>query len=340
MRILITGGCGFIGSNFIRYFNSKHPYYKILNVDKLTYAGNLENLKGLEKKGNYHFVRVDISCASAMRRIFDKFQPEIVINFAAETHVDRSIMSPAPFIKTNVIGVGVLLNLALKYNIKKFLQISTDEVYGSILHGSFREDSPLNPSSPYAASKAAADALVMSYYKTYGLPILITRSSNNYGPYQFPEKLIPLVILNALNNKKVPVYGDGLNVRDWLYVEDNCEAIDLVLHEGKIGEIYNIGGENELTNLYVVKFILKKLNRPDTLITFVKDRPGHDRRYSLSLNKIRRQIGWHPKTSFESGLRKTIDWYRKNQKWLKTTASGEYRNFYKKHYARLGLKES
>jgi len=339
MRVLITGGCGFIGSNFIRYFNSKHAYYKILNVDKVTYAGNLENLKGLERKGNYHFVRADISCTSVMRRIFEKFRPETVINFAAETHVDRSIMSPAPFIKTNVIGVGVLLNLALKYNVQKFFQISTDEVYGSILHGSFREDSPLDPSSPYAASKAAADALVISYYKTHGLPTLITRSSNNYGPYQFPEKLIPLVILNVLNNKKVPVYGDGMNVRDWLYVEDNCEAIDLVFHDGKIGEIYNIGGENELTNLFVVKFILKKLNRPENLITFVKDRPGHDRRYSLSLNKIRRQIGWHPKASFGAGLRKTIDWYRKNQKWLKITQSGEYRDFYKKHYSRLGLKE-
>lgn len=339
MRILITGGCGFIGSNFIRYFNRKHPYYKILNVDKLTYAGNLENLKGLEKKGNYHFVRADISSASAMRRIFEKFKPEAIINFAAETHVDRSIMSPAPFIKTNVIGVGVLLNLSLKYNVKKFLQISTDEVYGSILHGSFREDSPLDPSSPYAASKAGADALVISYYKTHGLPILITRSSNNYGPYQFPEKLIPLVILNAMNNKKVPVYGDGMNVRDWLYVEDNCEAIDLVFHHGKIGEIYNIGGENELTNLYVVKFILKLLNKPESLITFVKDRPGHDRRYSLSLSKIRRQIGWHPKISFETGIKRTIEWYRKNQKWLKNAQSGEYRNFYKQHYSKLGLKE-
>lgn len=339
MRVLITGGCGFIGSNFIRYFNCKHPYYKILNVDKLTYAGNLENLKGLEKKGNYHFIRADISSASVMRHIFEKFRPEAVINFAAETHVDRSIMSPAPFIKTNVIGVGVLLNLSLKYNVKKFLQISTDEVYGSILRGSFREDSPLDPSSPYAASKAGADALVVSYYKTHGLPILITRSSNNYGPYQFPEKLIPLVILNAMNNKKVPVYGDGMNVRDWLYVEDNCEAIDLVFHYGRIGEVYNIGGENELTNLFVVRFILKLLNKSESLITFVKDRPGHDRRYSLSLGKIRRQIGWHPKISFETGIKRTIEWYRKNQKWLKNAQSGEYRNFYKKYYSKLGLKE-
>jgi dTDP-glucose 4,6-dehydratase len=339
MKVLVTGGCGFICSNFIRYFNRKHPYYKILNVDKLTYAGNLENLKGLEKKGNYHFVRADISSASVMRRIFEKFKPDAVINFAAETHVDRSILSPAPFIKTNVVGVGVLLNLSLKYNVKKFLQISTDEVYGSILHGSFREDSPLDPSSPYAASKAAADALVTSYYKTHGLPTLITRSSNNYGPYQFPEKLIPLVILNTMNNKKVPVYGDGMNVRDWLFVEDNCEAIDLVFHCGKVGEIYNIGGENELTNLFVVKFILKLLNKSENLITFVKDRPGHDRRYSLSLGKIRRQIGWHPKISFETGIKRTIEWYRKNQKWLKNAQSGEYRNFYKKYYSGLGLKE-
>jgi len=274
-----------------------------------------------------------------MRRIFEKFKPDAVINFAAETHVDRSILSPAPFIKTNVVGVGVLLNLSLKYNVKKFLQISTDEVYGSILHGSFREDSPLDPSSPYAASKAAADALVTSYFKTHGLPTLITRSSNNYGPYQFPEKLIPLVILNAMNNKKVPVYGDGMNVRDWLFVEDNCEAIDLVFHCGKVGEIYNIGGENELTNLFVVKFILKLLNKSENLITFVKDRPGHDRRYSLSLGKIRRQIGWHPKISFETGIKRTIEWYRKNQKWLKNAQSGEYRNFYKKYYSGLGLKE-
>lgn len=339
MRVLITGGCGFIGSNFIRYFNSKHPYYKILNVDKLTYAGNLENLKGLEKKKNHRFLRADICNARVMKKIFENFRPDAIINFAAETHVDRSILSPAPFIKTNFLGVGVLLNLALRFKVKKFLQISTDEVYGSILVGRCREDSPLDPSSPYAASKAAADAMVISYYKTFGLPILITRSSNNYGHYQFPEKLIPLTILNALNQKKIPVYGDGLNVRDWVYVEDNCQAIDKVFHEGIIGEVYNIGGENELTNLYVVKTILKMLNRSENLITFVKDRPGHDRRYSLSLNKIRRQLGWHPTTSFETGLKKTIEWYKKNQNWLKHTQSGEYRNFYKRYYSKLGLEE-
>jgi dTDP-glucose 4,6-dehydratase len=337
MKVLITGGCGFIGSNFIKYFNRRYPHYRILNVDKLTYAGNLENLKGLEKKKNYRFARADISNASLMRKLFDRFQPEGVINFAAETHVDRSILSPAPFIKTNVIGVSVLLNLSLKHRVKRFLQISTDEVYGSILHGRFREDSPLDPSSPYAASKAASDALVMSYYKTHRLPVIITRSSNNYGPYQFPEKLIPLTIINALTSKKIPVYGDGLNVRDWLFVEDNCSAIDAVFHQGEIGEVYNIGGENELANLYVVKMIVRILGKPDKLMTFVQDRPGHDRRYSLSLNKIRRHLSWHPSTSFESGLKKTIEWYKKNTKWIKSAQSGEYRDFYAKYYSQLGL---
>ena len=340
MKILITGGCGFIGSNFLRYFNHKYPFHKILNVDKLTYAGNLENIKGLEQKKNYRLTRSDIANAATMKRIFEKFKPEAIINFAAETHVDRSILSPAPFIKTNFLGVGVLLNLALKHQVKKFLHISTDEVYGSILHGRFREDSPLDPSSPYAASKAAADVLVLSYYKTHRLPIIITRSSNNFGPYQFPEKLIPLAILNALKNKKIPVYGDGLNIRDWLFVEDNCAAIDRVFNEGDIGEIYNIGGENELTNIYVVRRILKILGKNDKLITYIQDRPGHDRRYSLSLNKIRRQVSWHPNVSFETGIKRTIEWYRKNAKWLKSTQSGEYREFYNRLYARLGLPET
>jgi len=339
MRVLITGGCGFIGSNFVRYFNKKYPYYKILNVDKLTYAGNLENLKGLEKKKHYQFTKADISNTKMMRGIFEKFHPDAVINFAAETHVDRSIVAPSPFMKANFLGVGVLLNLTFKFQIKKFLQISTDEVYGSILRGSFTERSPVNPSSPYAASKAAADALVMAYYRTHSLPVLLTRSSNNYGPYQFPEKLIPLTIINALNNKKIPVYGDGKNIRDWLNVEDNCEAIDLVFHHGVLGEIYNIGGENELTNIFIVEKILRYINKNESLITFVKDRPGHDRRYSLSLNKIRRQLGWHPKTSFKKGIEETVEWYRRNQKWLKNTQSGEYRKFYKNYYSKLGLQE-
>ncbi len=338
MRILITGGCGFIGANFIRYFNRRHPRYRILNVDKLTYAGNLENLRGLEKKRNYRFVKADISNAFAMKNIFKKFQPDAVINFAAESHVDRSIVAPSRFIKTNFMGVGILLNLSFKFHIRKFLHISTDEVYGSILSGSFKENSLLNPSSPYAASKAAADGLVLAYYKTYKLPVLITRSSNNYGPYQFPEKFIPLIITNALNNNKIPVYGDGLNIRDWLYVIDNCQAIDIIFHKGVMGEIYNIGGENELANIYVIKKILKFLNKDKSLIIYVKDRPGHDRRYSLSLNKIKQQLGWHPTTSFATGIKKTIEWYQKNKKWLRNTRTGEYRKFYKKYYSKLGLK--
>ena len=337
MKVVVTGGCGFIGSNFIRYFIKKYPHYEILNIDKLTYAGNLENLKGLEKKKNYSFVKTDICNALAMKKTFKKFHPDAVINFAAETHVDRSITSASPFIKTNFLGVGVLLNLCLEFKIKKFLQISTDEVYGSILRGSFKESSRLDPSSPYAASKAAADGLVMAYYKTHNLPVLITRSSNNYGPYQFPEKLIPLIITNALNNKKIPVYGDGKNVRDWLYTEDNCEAIDMVLHKGRIGEIYNIGSRNELTNIYVIKEILKYVNKKESLITYVKDRPGHDRKYSLSMNKIKKQLGWQPKTSFAKGIKKTIQWYQKNKKWLENTQTGEYRKFYKQYYSKLGL---
>ena len=339
MKIIVTGGCGFIGSNFIRYMIKKYPHYKILNVDKLTYAANLENLKGFEKRKNYSFARADISNTVAMKKIFNRYHPDAVINFAAESHVDRSIESPAPFMKTNYQGVGVLLNLAFKFQVKRFIQISTDEVYGSIIRGSFNEDSPLDPSSPYAASKAAADLLVTAYAKTYGLPIIITRSSNNYGPYQFPEKLIPLVAINALKGKKIPVYGDGLNVRDWLFVEDNCAAIDTVFHNGVAGEIYNIGGENELTNIYVIKIILKLLGKSDRLISYVQDRLGHDRRYSLSLNKIRRQLGWHPQVSFTTGIKNTIQWYQKNKKWLENTQTGTYRTFYKKYYSSLGLTE-
>lgn len=339
MRLLVTGGCGFIGSNFIRYLNKNYPYYKILNIDKLTYAGNLENLKGIERKKNYRFVKSDISNASAMRKIFQKFRPDAIINFAAETHVDRSIVASSPFIKTNFLGVGILLNLALEFGIKNFLQISTDEVYGSTLRSRFKESSPLKPSNPYAASKAAADGLVMAYYKTYNLPVMIVRSTNNYGPYQFPEKLIPLTIINALNNKKIPVYGDGLNIRAWLYVEDNCEAIDIAFHKGTIGGIYNIGSKIELTNINVIKKILKTLNKSKSLIAYVKDRPGHDRRYSLSVNKIKKQLGWRPKTSFSTGLKKTINWYQRNKEWLKNTQTGAYRKFYKKYYSKLGLKE-
>lgn len=338
MRVLITGGCGFIGSNFIKYFIQKHPRYEILNVDKLTYAGNLENLKEMRRKKQYHFIKADICSPARMSRIFKKFKPEAIVNFAAETHVDRSITAPSPFVRTNVVGVGLLLNLALKNGIGKFMHISTDEVYGSIIRGKFRETSPLNPSSPYAASKAAADGLVLAYYKTYKLPVLITRSSNNYGPYQFPEKYIPLVINNALKNKQIPLYGDGMHVRDWLYVEDNCAALDVVFHKGISGEIYNIGAGCELTNIAVIKRVFKILKKNTSLISYVKDRPGHDRRYAVTTNKVKR-LGWRPGTQFTRGIKKTIQWYRQNEQWLKNTQTGEYRRFYKTYYSQLGLTE-
>jgi dTDP-glucose 4,6-dehydratase len=340
MTLFITGGCGFIGANFIRYYIRKHPRDKVINIDKLTYAGNLENLKGLIKHKNFHFMKADICNAPLMKKLFKKFSPDTVINFAAETHVDRSIDAPDPFLKTNFLGVGVLLNLCHKLRIKKFLQISTDEVYGSIKKGSFRETSSLNPSSPYAASKAGADNLVMAYKTTYNLPVIITRTTNNYGPYQFPEKLIPLVILNALNGKKIPVYGNGRNIRDWIYVDDNCAAIDRILHKGKIGEIYNIAGKNEIPNIQVIKTTLRILNVDESLITYVKDRPGHDQRYSLSINKIKKDLGWQPQISFRNGIKKTIAWYMKNKPWLKNTQSGVYRSFYKKYYSQLGFKEN
>ena len=340
MRVLITGGCGFIGSNFIRYFLKRYPSYYITNVDKLTYAGNLENLRGLEKNRSYGFVKTDIANAAQMRKVFKKLKPDAVINFAAETHVDRSITRPGAFLKTNFLGVGVLLNCALEYGVEKFLQISTDEVYGSIARGKFREDSLLNPSSPYSASKAAADGLVMAYCRTYGLPVVITRSSNNYGPYQFPEKFIPLVIFNAMNGKKIPVYGDGLQVRDWIFVEDNCRAIDLVLRKGKLGEIYNVGGQHERANIEIIKQVLKTLDKPLTLIEYVKDRPGHDRRYALSISKIKRQLGWQPRVSFQTGFVKTMRWYRKHGEWLKNTQTGAYRSFYRKYYSTLGLTDT
>ncbi|KPK72695.1 dTDP-glucose 4,6-dehydratase [candidate division WOR_3 bacterium SM23_60] len=338
MRVLITGGCGFIGSNFIKYFIQKHPDYELLNVDKLTYAGNLENLKEIRRKKHYHFIKADISSPTRMRRIFKKFKPDAVINFAAETHVDRSIAVPSPFVKTNVVGAGILLNLVLKNDIKKFMHISTDEVYGSITHGKFSETSPLNPSSPYAASKAAADGLVLAYYKTYKIPVLITRSSNNYGPYQFPEKYIPLVIHNALQNKQIPLYGDGMHVRDWLYVRDNCEALDVIFHKGAYGHVYNIGSGHELTNFAVIKRIFTILNKDTSLISYVRNRPGHDRRYALTTRKIKR-LGWRPRTPFARGIKKTIQWYRQNGQWLENTQTGEYRRFYKKYYSRLGLTE-
>jgi dTDP-glucose 4,6-dehydratase len=312
MRLLVTGGAGFIGSNFIRYIQQKYPEHKITNVDKLTYAGNLDNLKGIETK-NYKFVKADI----CNKKIIDKLVPkhDWVINFAAETHVDRSIFADHMFVMSNVVGVQVLCDACLKHK-TKFLQISTDEVYGSINEGNFKETDLLNPSSPYSSSKAGGELLAHSFWKTYGLPVRITRSSNNFGPYQCPEKLIPLMITNALNDKSLPVYGTGMNVRDWLYVEDNCVGIDTVLHNGADGEIYNIGGGNTKPNMEIVKLILEHLSKPESLIEYVKDRPGHDFRYSLDSDKIRK-LGWQPKYAFSDAIKLTIDWYLKNEDWWK-----------------------
>jgi len=312
MKILITGGAGFIGSNFIRYLLSKHPDYKIMNLDKLTYAGNLDNLKDVEDNPNYRFVKSDICDPEIVDKLMQGV--DVVVHFAAETHVDRSIVDADSFVKTNVFGSYVLLEKALEYKIKKFVHVSTDEVYGSIEKGSFKETDALNPSSPYAASKAGSDLLARSYFLTHKLPVVITRSSNNFGPYQYPEKLIPLFIINAMQNKPLPVYGDGMNVRDWLYVVDNCEAIDLILHKGMDGEIYNIGGGNEKKNLDITKVILKELDKPDSLIKFVEDRPGHDRRYSIDCTKIKK-LGWKPRNKFDDALKKTIEWYINNKWW-------------------------
>ena len=330
--ILVTGGAGFIGSNFIHHILKRYPEYQVVNLDKLTYAGNLENLKGVDDKPNYHFVKGDIANRELVEYIFERFKPCYVVNFAAESHVDRSIEGPEIFIKTNVYGTQVLLDVAKEYWQKneifdsaRFLQISTDEVYGSLPLESiekFTEESQLKPNSPYSASKASADLLVRAYYVTYGMPVLITRSSNNFGPRQYPEKLIPLMITNALQGKPLPVYGDGLNVRDWLYVEDNCRGIDMVLHKGKIGEIYNIGGGNEWKNIELVNLICailgelsgKPIDEYKKLITFVKDRPGHDRRYALSIDKIKRDLGWMPNADFKEAMRNTVTFCLKKER--------------------------
>lgn len=333
MKVLVTGGAGFIGSNFIHYMLHNHPDYTIINVDKLTYAGNLENLAGIETHAQYRFVKGDIADRQFIDGLFQQ-GIDAVVNFAAESHVDRSILEPDIFVKTNVMGTQVLLDAARKYGVQKFLQVSTDEVYGSLGEtGLFTEETPLAPNSPYSASKAGGDLLVRAYHETFGLPVNITRCSNNYGPYQFPEKLIPLMISHALHDKPLPVYGDGLNVRDWLYVEDHCRAIDLVLHKGLNGEVYNVGGSNERTNVQIVKTILAQLGKPESLITYVKDRPGHDRRYGIDASKIIRQLGWEPLYYFESGIKKTIAWYLENREWWKRIQSGEYQAFYEKQYA-------
>lgn len=333
MKLLITGGAGFIGSNFVRYMVNKYPNYQIVNLDLLTYAGNLENLKDIENAPNYKFVRGDIAEREFISGLFQEEKFDYVINFAAESHVDRSITDPGIFVQTNIQGTLALLDAAKTIGVKKYLQVSTDEVYGTLGEtGYFTEETPLAANSPYSASKAGADLLVRAYNETFGLPVNITRCSNNYGPYHFPEKLIPLMIINALNDKELPVYGDGLNVRDWLHVEDHCQAIDLVLHNGRDGEVYNVGGNNERTNIEIVKTILKHLNKPESLIKYVKDRPGHDRRYAIDATKLRTELGWSPKYNFDTGIEQTVNWYLNNREWWENIISGEYQEYFKSQY--------
>jgi dTDP-glucose 4,6-dehydratase len=345
--LLVTGGAGFIGSNFIKYILNKYPDYKVVNYDILTYAGNIMNLQDIESFDNYVFVKGDIRNREAVNQVFKSFDVDMVINFAAESHVDRSIEDPEIFLKTNVLGTQVLLDIAKEYwksnkNDKyckefkegvKFLQVSTDEVYGSLGEtGFFKETTPLMPNSPYSASKASADMIVRAYHETFGIPVNITRCSNNYGPYQFPEKLIPLMIINCIDGKDLPVYGDGMQIRDWLHVSDHCSAIDAVLHDGKIGEVYNVGGNNEKANVEIVKKILNYTGKSEDLIKYVKDRLGHDRRYAIDNTKISRELGWNPLYVFEDGIEETIQWYLSNSEWLLNVLSGDYVKYYEKMY--------
>ena len=336
MTILVTGGAGFIGSNFIFHMLTAHPGDRIVCLDKLTYAGNLSTLKSVTDKPNFRFVKADICDREAVFALFEEEKPDVVVNFAAESHVDRSIEDPGIFLKTNILGTQVLMDACRKYGIKRFHQVGTDEVYGDLPLDRpdlfFTEQTPLHTSSPYSASKASADLLVMAYHRTFGLPVTISRCSNNYGPYQFPEKLIPLMIANALADKPLPVYGEGLNVRDWLYVEDHCKAIDLILQKGRVGEVYNIGGHNEMRNIDIVKLICKELGKPESLITYVTDRKGHDMRYAINPNKIHSELGWLPETMFAEGIKKTIKWYLDNKDWWEEIVNGEYRNYYEKMY--------
>ena len=333
MNVLVTGGAGFIGSNFVRYFLKKYPAYRIINLDKLTYAGNLENLTDVQSNPKYTFEKADICNKARVTEIVTKHGIDSIIHFAAESHVDRSILGATEFVQANIVGTNVLLEVAKEQNIQKYLQVSTDEVYGSLDNtGKFTEETPLHPNSPYSASKTSADLLALAYQHTFGLPVVVTRCSNNYGPYQFPEKLIPLMIANAMNNKPLPVYGDGMNVRDWLHVADHCSAIDEVFHHGKIGEVYNIGGNNEKPNIEIVKLILSHLGKSESLITYVKDRLGHDRRYAIDSSKIQKELGWAPLYTFERGIHETIEWYVQNQQWWKRIISGEYKEYYKKMY--------
>lgn len=332
-NILVTGGAGFIGSNFIRYYLKMHSDVNLVNFDKLTYAGNLENLADVAGDSRYKFVKGDICNRSDVETVFRDHNIDTVVHFAAESHVDRSILGAAVFVQTNVVGTNVLLEVAKELGVDHFLHVSTDEVYGSLgSTGKFVESTPPHPNSPYAASKAGSDMLALAYQHTFGLPVVVTRCSNNYGPYQFPEKLIPLMIVNALNDKPLPVYGDGLNVRDWLYVEDHCSAIDIVLQQGVPGEVYNIGGNNEWKNIDIVKMILKTLEKSENSITFVKDRLGHDRRYAMDASKIETLFGWKPAHTFEKGIGATIQWYLKNRQWWERVMTGEYLQYYKRQY--------
>ena len=340
MNIIVTGGAGFIGSNFIFHMLAKYPDYRIICLDKLTYAGNLSTLECVMDNPNFSFVKADICDREAVYALFEREKPDMVVNFAAESHVDRSIDNPSIFLHTNIIGTSVLMDACLKYGIERYHQVSTDEVYGDLPLDRpdlfFTEETPLHTSSPYSSSKASADLLVLAYHRTYELNVSISRCSNNYGPYHFPEKLIPLTIVNALANKALPVYGKGENVRDWLYVEDHCKAIDLIIHKGRVGEVYNIGGHNEMKNIDIVKIICRLLGKSEDLITYVADRKGHDMRYAIDPAKIHAELGWLPETKFADGIRKTVDWYLNNRKWWEDIVSGEYRDYYDKMYGNRG----
>ena len=336
MTIVVTGGAGFIGSNFIFHMLEAHPDYRIICIDKLTYAGNLSTLKSVMDKPNFRFVKLDICDREGVYKLFEEEHPDMVVNFAAESHVDRSVEDPSIFLQTNIIGTSVLMDACRKYGITRYHQVSTDEVYGDLPLDRpdlfFTETTPLHTSSPYSSSKAGADLLVMAYHRTFGLPVTISRCSNNYGPYHFPEKLIPLMIANCLNDKPLPVYGEGLNVRDWLYVEDHCRAIDLIIHKGRVGEVYNVGGHNEMRNIDIVKLICRELGKPESLITHVTDRKGHDMRYAIDPTKIHNELGWLPETKFEVGIKKTIKWCLEHRDWWEEIISGEYQNYYEKMY--------
>ena len=336
MTILVTGGAGFIGTNFVYYQLQHHPEDRVVCLDALTYAGNLENLTEALKNPRFRFVKGDIADREAVNALFEEEKPDIVVNFAAESHVDRSITQPELFLRTNIMGTQVLMDACRKYGVQRYHQVSTDEVYGDLPLDRpdlfFTEDTPIHTSSPYSASKASADLLVLAYFRTFHLPVSITRCSNNYGPYHFPEKLIPLMITRALNDQSLPVYGKGENVRDWLYVEDHCAAIDLVMRKGREGEVYNVGGHNERTNLDVVKTVLRELGKPESLITFVNDRPGHDRRYAIDPSKIHAELGWLPRTKFDDGIHQTVQWYLDNRQWWEHILAGEYQNYYQAMY--------